>query len=242
MSPEVARSDKYFPSTSWTLLGKARGATPQAHDARNEFARRYHRPVLNYLAALTRDRGEAEELAQAFFEKLAASGDVVVGADRARGRFRHYLKRSLSNFWKSDLRFRSRQKRKAEEDVRPDAWSGDGWDRLELQGDDSPEAAFHNAWVRSLLDDALRRVRVICEQKGQTEHYQLFVGMYLCAESEPPSWRELGAAFGLAEKAARSKTETVARHFRIVLRELLRNDVGPDESVDEEIAALLALL
>lgn len=242
MSPEVARSDKYFPNTSWTLLGQAGGATPQARCARDEFARRYYRPVLNYLAALTRDRGQAEELAQGFFEKLAASGDVVVGADRARGRFRHYLKRSLANYWKSELRFRSRQKRKAEEEVRPDAWSGDGWDRLELQGDDSPEAAFHNAWVRSLLDDALRRVRVICEQKNQAEHYELFAGMYLCADSEPPSWRELGAAYGLAEKAARSKTETVARHFRVVLREILRDEVGSDESVDEEIAALLALL
>lgn len=242
MNPDVARSDKYFPSTSWTLLGQARGATPQARGARDEFARRYYRPVLNYFAALTRDRGQAEELAQGFFEKLAASGDVVAGADRARGRFRHYLKRSVANYWKSELRFRSRQKRKAEEDVRPDAWSGDGWDRLELQGEDSPEAAFHNAWVRSLLDDALRRVRVICEQKNQAEHYELFVGMYLCADSEPPSWRELGAAYGLAEKAARSKTETVARHFRVVLREILRDEVGSDESVDEEIAALLALL
>ncbi len=242
MSPEVARSDKYFPSTSWTLLGQARGATPQARDARDEFARRYHRPVLNYLAALTRDRGQAEELAQGFFEKLAAAGDVVVGADRERGRFRHYLKRSLSNFWKDELRFRGRQKRKADEEVRPDAWSGDGWDRLELEGPDSPEAAFHNAWVRSLLDEALRRVRVICAGKKQTEHYELFVGMYLCADSEPPSWRELGAAYGLTEKAARSKTETVARHFRVVLREILRDEIGSDESVDEEIAALLALL
>lgn len=242
MSPSVEKFDKYFPSTSWTLLGAARGTSTQASNAKEEFARRYRRPVMNYFAALTRDRAEAEELTQSFFAKLAASNSLMVDADRSRGRFRHYLKRSLSNFWKSDLRFRNREKRKAEEEVRPDGWTGDGWDRLELQAEDSPESAYHNGWVRALLDDALGRVRVICEQKGQTEHYQIFVGMYLCDAPEPPSWRALGAAFGLDEKAARSKTETVARHFRIVLREMLRDDVGSDDSVDEEIAALLALL
>lgn len=242
MSPNVQEPDKYFPITSWTLLREARGATPQACSAREEFARRYYRPVQNYFAALTRDRAEAEELAQGFFEKLAASGEVVAGADPARGRFRHYLKRSLSNYWKTELRFRNRKKRKAEEEVHPDGWTGSGWDRLELQAHDTPETAFHNGWVRALLDDTLNRVRILCEEKNQTEHYQLFVGMYLCDAREPPSWRELGAAFGLEEKAARSKTETVARHFRIVLRESLRNEVESEKFVDEEVAALLALL
>jgi len=234
--------DRYFPSTSWTLLFEARGADARASDARAEFARRYYRPVLNYFAALLRDRGEAEELTQSFFAKLAASDNLIAQADRSRGRFRHYLKRCISNFWKSELRHRGQLKRKAEDEVRPDAWSGSGWDRLGLAAPDSPEAAFHNAWVRGLLDEALCRVRAVCEQKDQVQHYQLFVGMYLCDESEPPTWRALGAAFGLEEKMARSRTETVARHFRGELRSMLREEVESDESVDEEIAALLALL
>lgn len=242
MTLDAERSDRYFPSTSWTLLRAAHGNTAQARAAREEFARRYYRPVLNYFAALARDRAQAEELTQGFFEKLAASGEVVTGADRARGRFRHYLKRSLSNYWKSELRFRHRQKRKPLEEVHPDAWSGTGWDRLQLQTHDAPEAAFHNAWVRNLLDMALEHVRAICEEKNQAEHYCIFAGMYLCEADEPPSWRELGAAFGLSEKAARSKTETVTRHFRRVLREMLHDEVESEQSVDDEIAALLALL
>lgn len=242
MSPSVKGPDRFFPNTSWTLLREACAATPQAGTAREEFARRYYRPVLNYFAALTRDRPEAEELTQGFFEKIAAGGAVLGGADATRGCFRHYLKRSISNYWKSELRYRSRQKRRAEDELQPDGWSGDGWERLELHAPDSPEAAFHNGWVRSLLDDALNRVGILCEQKNQTEHYQLFVGMYLCDAAEPPSWRELGAAFGLDEKAARSRSETVARNFRLVLREILRCEVASDKAVDQEISALLALL
>ncbi|MGH6631152.1 MAG: RNA polymerase sigma factor [Burkholderiales bacterium] len=145
MNQNVEKPDKYFPSTSWTLLSEACGATLQASKAREEFARRYHRPVLNYFAALTRDRAEAEELAQSFFEKLAASDGLLSGADRSRGRFRHYLKRALSNFWKSELRFSNRQKRKAQQEVRPDGWSGAGWDRLEIQAQDSPAAPISHA-------------------------------------------------------------------------------------------------
>ena len=242
MSADAEQPDKYFPSTSWTLLGVARGASTQAHEARNEFARRYRQPVLNYFAALTRDRSEAEELAQGFFEKLADSGGVVAGADRSRGRFRHYLKRALSNHWKSWIRSQHQHKRDRGLEVHPDGWTGSGWDQLDLHAQGTPEAAFHAGWVRSLLDDALKRVRIICKQKKQTEHYELFLGRYLCDATEPPSWRELGAKFGLDEKAARSKTETVARHFRLVLRDILREEGGSEESVDEELSALLALL
>lgn len=132
----------------------------------------------------------------------------------------------MRNFWKDDLRSRNREKRKPEEEVRPDAWSGAGWERLELEAADSPEAAFHQAWVRSLLDDALYRVRDLCKQKNQTVHYELFLRMYLSDGRCTPSWRELGAPFSLDEKAARSKTETVARHFRLVLREMVGEMVG----------------
>jgi hypothetical protein len=58
----------------------------------------------------------------------------------------------------------------------------------------------------------------------------------------PLAWRELGMAYGIDEKAARSRAETVARHFRLALRELLATETGSESLVDAEIAALLAFL
>jgi hypothetical protein len=55
-------------------------------------------------------------------------------------------------------------------------------------------------------------------------------------------WKELGEAYGLDEKAARNRAETVARHFRLVLRDMLTDEVGSEQSADEEIATLLAFL
>ncbi len=231
-----------FPRTSWTLLIEARASDDHAKQAYAEFARRYRRPILGYFFALTRDRYQAEELTQGFFEKLTANRALLVSADPLHGTFRHYLKRTLANYWKSELRYRGRQKRHADGELSPDAWTGDGWEHLALVATETPERAFHDAWVRSLLDESLAQVREICERKNQVDHFRLFVGMYLCDSSEPPSWRVLGASFGLDEKTARSRSETVARHFRKILRESLREETGSDASVDDELAALRAFL
>ncbi len=241
----VARDDVLdgrFPLTSWTLLVRAGEATNSALPAREEFARRYRSPILNYFAALTRDRQEAEELTQGFFEKLAGNQAMFATADPSRGRFRHYLKRALKNHWMSELRYYGRQKRHAEEEFRPDSWDGDGWARLALVAEGTPEAAFHRAWVSSLVEQTLVQVRSICEQKKQTVHFQLFAGMYFSTSPETPSWAELGGVFGLDEKTARSRAETVTRHVKRVLRKQLVEETGSAGAADEEIAALRALL
>jgi RNA polymerase sigma factor (sigma-70 family) len=234
--------DKYFPGTSWTLLAAAQDAGTEGRDAREEFARRYLRPVRNYISAVTGDYVEAEELTQGFFADVVAPGRLLARLDRERGSFRPYLKQAVRNYVITEMRSRGRKKRRADEELRPDDWSGDGWERLNLQAQASADVAFHEAWVRSLLQEALEKVKALCEQKGQSDHLDLFAGRYLCEAPEPPSWRDLGAAFGLDEKTARSRADTVARQFRAVLREMLREDLPSEKDIDREIATLLAFV
>jgi hypothetical protein len=94
--------------------------------------------------------------------------------------------------------------------------------------------------VQAFLEEALTRVRALCKEKGQTEHLALFLGRYLSPLPDPPSWGELGSAYGIGGKDARHRAETVARHFRLVLRELLVAEMGSEAAADEELAALLA--
>jgi RNA polymerase sigma factor (sigma-70 family) len=235
MTDSAEPVDRYFPKTSWTLLAEARGEAAGAVGARDEFARRYYRPVYEYICAMLRDREEAEELAQGFFADIVVSGRLLARVDRERGSFRPYLKQAVRNYFTTQIRTKERQKRRPAEELRPDEWSGQGWERLDLATGDSPDAAFHEAFVRSLLEEAFRQVRAICEERGHTEHLRLFVGRYLSDSADPPSWRELGDAFGLDEKAARGRAETVARHFREVLRRMLNEE-------NEDLAALLAML
>jgi RNA polymerase sigma-70 factor (ECF subfamily) len=234
MTDSAEPVDRYFPKTSWTLLAEARGEAAAAAGARDEFARRYYRPVYDYVTAMLRDRQEAEELTQGFFADVVVSGRLLARVDREKGSFRPYLKQAVRNYVTSYIRTSGRKKRRPAEELRPDQWSGQGWERLDLAADNSPDAAFHEAFVRSLLEEAFGKVRAICEKRGQTEHLDLFVGRYLCDSAEP-SWRELGDAFGLDEKKARGRAETVANHFRKVLGRMLNEE-------NEDLATLLTLL
>ena len=227
----------WFPQTSWMLLEAAHGNGDKAAAALAEFTRRYYRPAYSYIAAIIQDPDEVEELTQQFFATTVVSGRLLSRVNRTKGSFRPYLKQALRNHV---IDWRRKNERVRPLNMQPGA---EGYDLGRIvDPSPTPDVAFHIAWVRTLLDAALTRVQKICEEKGQTEHLKLFVGRYLSELPAPPSWRELGTVFGLDKKVARSRAETVARRFRLVLREMLFAEVGSEQSADTEIAALLAFL
>ena len=74
----------------WSQLLAARGDDPAARLARRELVSRYHDAVHRYLLGATHSQEAADDLAQEFAARFLAAG--LPGADRARGRFRDYLK------------------------------------------------------------------------------------------------------------------------------------------------------
>jgi RNA polymerase sigma factor (sigma-70 family) len=199
----VAALRDRFPDTSWTLLERAREADEDGRLAREVFADRYHRPIVEFLRVVVRDAEAAEELAQEFFTRLSEQGGLFRHAAREQGTFRTYLMRALRNL--AIDRYRRAAPRDAK-DTHPDQWTGGGWDALELPGAlPAAEAAFHGAWVRTVLSEALTRVRQTCLARGQQAHLDLFEGRYLAPSDRVPTWEELGAKYGLDQKTARTR-------------------------------------
>ena len=143
-----------------------------------------------------------------------------------------------------------RRKRREGPQVHPDLAGDEGWDAVVPARLPAAEAAFHCAWVRQILAEALTRVRAQCLKRKQQLHLDLFEARYLTDGDFPPSWEELGARYGIDQKTARARTDTVARHFRLVLRRMVRGEIsmpfdsrhGSDAALDEEIRALLSPL
>jgi hypothetical protein len=88
----------------------------------------------------------------------------------------------------------------------------------------------------------VERLEILCREKGQEQHYQLFIHRYLLDADRPPTWREVGKVFELDETIARSRAETAVRHFRGLLRNLIASDLGADEDIDNELQAVIAAL
>jgi len=241
----LAEVDERFPETSWTLLAKAREQCDEGVRARELFARRYYRPVREFVLMLVQDAEKAQELSQEFFAKLSGSGGLLEHASPDKGRFHNFLKRALRNLV-IDHHRRSRGERLQ---THPDQANDGGWDVLELADFTAAEAVFHCEWVKVTLAEALTRVRSLCLERGQEIHLDLFEKRYLNDANLVPSWDELGTPYGMDQKTARERADTVARHFRFVLRRMLRNEItvpggarATEAVIDEEIKALLSPL
>lgn len=238
-----------FPATRWTLLARAREQNERGVQARKEFAEIYRRPIVDFMLASVRDPALADDLTHEFFRRLSEGGGVLEHAEVERGSFRALLVTALRNLMSDHHRKRARREGK---ETHPDQREDGGWDRMTVRAFHSAEAAFHRAWVETTLRVALSEVREICIQKGQQIHLELFEARYLGSENPTPSWEDLGAPHGLEQKAARERAETVARHFRIVLRRMLRQQVAiqsglgsnrahrNEVAIDREIEALLS--
>jgi DNA-directed RNA polymerase specialized sigma24 family protein len=221
------------------LLADAARHDAAAADAVSEFADRYYAAIRAFIAALVRRMpDDADDLAQQFFETVVLSGRLFERADPHKGRFRPYLKQAIRNFLVDERR---RDARTVQSDVRPDAVAS-GWDTIASETSPAPDEALLRAWGQSLVAIAVKRLEAACASNGQTEHYQLFARRYLRDPDHPPSWREVGAAFGLDEKIARSRAETAARRFRALLRDLVASDIGSEADVDNELHAVIAVL
>jgi RNA polymerase sigma factor (sigma-70 family) len=227
-----------FPSTAWELLTDAARRGDGAATARNEFAERYYGAVRAYIAALTHGANQTDDLTQRFFEAVVLSGTLLARADHDKGRFRQYLKQAIRNFLIGEHR---QQSRATAHEVHLDGVI-DGWNAVAVDASPSPDDEMMRAWAQSLVAMALSHIERVCDEKHQREHFEMFVRRYVDDPDHPPSWREVGASFGLDEKTARNRTETVARRFRSRLRQLMASDIGAGEDVDHELLAALAVL
>ena len=89
---------------------------------------------------------------------------------------------------------------------------------------------------------AIAKVEAISVDRGHQVHFQLFSRRFLCGSDEPPSWKDVGAAFDLDEKTARSRAETVVRCFRGVLWDLIATDLGSEKAFEQELRNLIGVL
>lgn len=240
-----------FPETSWTLLAMACKQCDEGARAREDFAQRYYRPVQEFLSVLVQDAEQAQDLAQEFFARLIRQGGLFEHAHREKGAFRNYLMTALRHMV---IDYHRRNGRVEAIQTHPDQWTDGGWDVLNTPEFQPAEAAFHRAWVKATLAEALTQVRALCLKRKQEVHLHLFEARYLSEEDPAPSWEELGARFGLDQKTARDRADTVVRHFRLVLRRMLREEITvpsggggrhpkvTEAAIDAEIEALLSPL
>ena len=232
-----------FPTTSWSLVGRAgSGDDTPGREALGQLLTQYIpalRAHLVYRKGLTLDR--AEDVVQDFVAGKVLERDLIAQADRDLGRFRTFLLTALDRFFLNWIRNQGARKRAA------DAGSEALGERAELlAAGDEASAAFDVAWARSVLTEAIRRMRDQCESSNRPDVWGVFESRVLAPilEGAPAAdYSELVTRFGFRSPSQASNVlATAKRMYARVLRSVVAEYARDDGEIEEEIRDLRAIL
>ena len=124
---------------------------------------------------LVQDPEKAQDLSQEFFTRLSEPGGLLQRANPDKGLFRNYLQQALRNL----VIDYHRRNRKEGVQTHPDHARAEGWEVLKIAKLPEAETAFHRAWVKVTLAEALTQVQTVCRERKQEAHFELFHARYL---------------------------------------------------------------
>jgi hypothetical protein len=212
--------ERTFPATEWTRLLDY----PQREAVLAELCRKYWKPVYCYLRSMGLGNEEAKDLTQGFFADKVLGQDLIQRADRAKGRFRSFLLRSVHNYAVGALRSK---KACASLDTVPE---------VEVAAD-NPEVQFNRAWADGLLQEVLAELEQECHSRNKLTHWQVFREWFLEADADASSaMDQVCAKYGIADSStAYHMIENIKRRFRTILRAHLSSLAGSEDESEAEI-------
>ena len=245
---ECAREPRQFATTRWSLILSAANSESGEQDARtalDELCRTYWRPVFSFVCRRGYSKEDAQDLTQDFFVKILER-NWLQHADPNRGRFRSLLLTSLQNFLVNAAeKARTRKRGGGLEFVSWDDWMAEAPSQLSISAhalNSLPaERLFDFRWATTVVEQALRRLRVECEGK---DRLRLFYALsrHLLDERDEVSYAKLSAALGVAETAVKRQLHIMRQRYRSLLRDEVAHTVENPADVQDEIRYLCAAL
>lgn len=215
-----------FPDTTWGLISRVRGDPPR--EAVELLCSRYWKPVYRYVRiAWAKNNEDAKDLTQAFLLWLLEGG-ALRKYEPMRGGFRTYLKTLLQRFLVNQEEALHRLKR------------GGGLKILDLStveefvpDGSKPEEAFDRAWLKTVLEHAVERVR----KRFPPAQFAVFEAYDLdpaCAAS----YGDLATRFGVKESDVRNWLFSIREEMRGEIRAELSQTTADERELEEEWNAL----
>jgi RNA polymerase sigma-70 factor (ECF subfamily) len=178
---------------------------------------------------------------QAFFLHFLQQQSLL-SARQDRGRFRSFLLACLKHFMANEYdRAHALKRGGAHPLASLDVASGEGRYALEPRDETSPETLFERRWAVTLLDRVHVQLRSTLVRSGKGALFEQLKDHITAGETDM-SYKDIGAAVGLSEGAARVTVHRLRRRFRELLRNEISQTVSDPAEVDGEIDFLLGVL
>jgi RNA polymerase sigma-70 factor (ECF subfamily) len=240
--PLPSRHNGLFVTTRWSVVLAARNkASPGSEAALESLCQTYWYPLYAMVRALGHSPHDAQDLTQAFFERLL-SKDYLRVVTREKGRFRTFLRVALKRFL-ADERDRARAQKRgggrkhlpfdtalAEQAFLEDNTAGRAPDRL-----------FDRRWALTLLDEATGRVQREYLEAGKSAELEK-LKPYVTADRGTIPYERIAAQLQTSPGAARVAVHRLRRRFREVFRETIAVTVSDPQEAEQEFRYILEVL
>lgn len=237
--PDAKSTD--FATTQWSLvLAAGEECNAQRKTALSQLCQTYWMPLYSYARRRVSDTHEAQDLTQAFFERLLEK-NFAAEADRQRGRFRAFLITSFKHFLSKERgRAQALKRGGGQSIISLDFGSGDSYIATQPSAGLTPDQIFERQWAITLLDRVIRRLEREQERAGKASQFQLLKNSII-SQSDRASYSALAQKLGIAESAARMAASRLRSRYRELLRDEIAQTVATAEEIDDEIRHLFAI-
>jgi len=240
--PADQTSNSPFPTTHWTLVQVVQGGSPEdAAKALETICSRYWYPIYAFLRRSGYGQQDAEDLTQAFFERLIGE-EAIQTVRREQGKLRSYLLGVLKRVLADHLRHGLADKRGGgKAHVSFDQMEAEERYAHEPQDTRDPEWLFTRAWAHELFSSVQQKLRTAFIETGRAEAFDALLPFIAC-DAAAPSQRELAEKLGKSETAAGTMIHRLREKFRTLLREEVSKTVLRPEEIPSEMAWLQEML
>ena len=210
-----------FQTTEWTkILDSGLGGSILA-----ELYAKYWRPVYSYLRWKGFSNEEAKDLIQGFFSEKVLGQQLLLRADRTKGKFRTFLLTAIRNY-AIDLHRKQKPMQELDEGIDKPS------------NTDDPEAEFDIVWAQELLNEVHQKLEAECCTRQKDIHWRLFRAWLINPKisNGKMDMGDLCAELGIDDAGkAYNMIANLKGRFRKILRGCLRCQVDSDAEVDDEI-------
>jgi len=206
-----------------------------------ELCQAYWLPLYGFVRARSDSADEAQDLTQAFFERLLDK-DFLADVNPNLGRFRSFLLAAVSHFLSNERDRACAVKRGGAVTFESFDWA-EGESRYQREPVDrmTPERLFERQWAHALLDRVLERLRQEFDDAGRREVFDA-LSPHLSSGGDHPAYAEAASALGTSEQTARVAAHRLRKRYRRLLKEEIAQTTSSPEETEDELRCLFAAL
>ena len=241
-SAQTPGAPSLFLTTHWSVVLAAKDkSSPESAAALEALCSTYWFPLYAFVRRQGHSPSDAQDLTQEFFARLLAK-EYLQAADREKGRFRTFLRVALKRFLANEWDRARRLKRGGGHTHLPlDTTTAEQRYQSEQSDLLPPDRLYERRWARTLLEQALVRLRTDYAAADKTAEFDQLKGT-LTADRGSIPYRDLASVLNLSEGATRVAVHRLRKRFRNVFRAAVAETVSAADEVKEELHYLVRIL